>query len=139
MQGNSDTGSKKPHPQGYDHHLKQLTKYDEYFIVELVAEKPGIYLRELQAEVYKMTGTEISTSTICKFLHGNGFAHRKLNRIYYHRSDILRFQFMFDMSIIPTEMLVFLDESGSDRRDALRRYGYSLRGIPAKYFSQRKP
>ena len=32
--------------------------------MELVTEKPGIYL---QAEVYKMIGTDISTSTICNF------------------------------------------------------------------------
>ena len=28
-------------------------------------------------------------------------------------------------------MLVFLDETGSDRQDSLRKYGYSLRGKPA--------
>ena len=27
-----------------------------------------------------------------------------------------------------TEMLVFLDETGCDRRDSMRQYGYSLRG-----------
>ena len=29
-------------------------------------------------------------------------------------------------------MLVFIDETGTDRRDAMRRFGYSLRGQPAK-------
>ena len=29
-------------------------------------------------------------------------------------------------------MLVFVDESGSDRRDTLRRYGYSIRGRPPR-------
>ena len=28
------------------------------------------------------------------------------------------------------EMLVFLDETGTDRRNAIRRYGYSMRGLP---------
>ena len=32
-------------------------------------------------------------------------------------------------------MLVFVDESGSDNRDVLRKYGYSLRGQPAKAVS----
>ena len=32
-------------------------------------------------------------------------------------------------------MLVFVDESGSDSRDALHKYGYSLRGQPAKALS----
>ena len=27
-------------------------------------------------------------------------------------------------------MVVFVDESGTDRRDAMRRFGYSLRGRP---------
>ena len=29
-------------------------------------------------------------------------------------------------------MLVFVDETGSDRRDALRRYGYGIRGKPPR-------
>ena len=28
-------------------------------------------------------------------------------------------------------MLVFVDETGTDRRDCMRRFGYSLRGRPA--------
>lgn len=126
---------KRAHPKGHDCQLTQLTVYDEYFIMELVAEKPGIYLREIQDEVCKMTGTDISTSTIWNFLHKNGFTHRKLNRVASQRSDVLRSQFMLDMSLFSSEMLVFLDESGTDRRDAQRRYGYSLRGKPAKAVS----
>lgn len=32
-------------------------------------------------------------------------------------------------------MCVFVDESGTDNRDTLRKYGYSLRGKPAKAVS----
>ena len=104
---------KKKHPQGHDHHMKGLTPIDEFLILELVADKPGIYLRELQA----------------------GFTHRKLTRIAGQRCDFLRSQFMEDLSIFSIDMLVFVDESGSDNRDALRKYGYSLRGQPAKALS----
>ena len=38
---------------------------------------------------------------------------------------------MLDMSIYDPEMLLFVDETGSDRRNALRKYGYSLIGQPA--------
>ena len=34
-------------------------------------------------------------------------------------------------SIGHPEMLVFVDETGADRRNCLRRFGYSLRGRPA--------
>ena len=34
------------------------------------------------------------------------------------------------MSIYDPAMLIFIDETGSDRRASIRRYGYSLRGKP---------
>ena len=37
-----------------------------------------------------------------------------------------------DISVYPPKMLVFLDETGSDRRDAMHKFGYTLRGKPAK-------
>ena len=127
--------SKRRHPNGHDHHMKRLIPTDEFLILELVAEKPGIYLRELQAEIYKNTGTHISVISICTFLHKNGFTHRKLSRVSGQRDDFLRSQFMEDLSIFSIDMLVFVDESGSDNRDALRKFGYSLRGQPAKALS----
>lgn len=44
------------------------------------------------------------------------------------RSDELRKQFQEQVSIYDPSMLVFVDECGSDKRSALRRYGYALRG-----------
>ena len=35
---------------------------------------------------------------------------------------------MCDMSVYSTDMFIFIDETGSDNRNALRKYGYSLRG-----------
>lgn len=29
-------------------------------------------------------------------------------------------------------MLIWIDESGCDRRDSIRKFGYSIRGSPAK-------
>ena len=81
------------------------------------------------------TGTSVSISTICNFLHKNGFSRRKLSRIALQRSDELRAQFIQDISIYNPEMLVFIDETGSNSRDARRKFGYSLRGKPAKAVS----
>ena len=131
----SGDASKKAHPQGHNHHLKRLTEIDEFLILELVVEKPGISLKEIQAELSQTTGTEISVSSICCFLHKNRFTRRKLTRVAGQRSDFLRSQYMIDISIFPPEMLVFIDESGFDRRDAMRRYGYSLRGHPCSAIS----
>ena len=45
----------------------------------------------------------------------------------------LRSSFVASVYIFPTEMFVWIDESGSDSKDQLRRYGYALRGKRAVY------
>ena len=42
----------------------------------------------------------------------------------------LRSQFVSDVSVYNPDMLIFLDESGLDKRDGMCQYGYSLRGRP---------
>ena len=37
---------------------------------------------------------------------------------------------MYEVAIYGPSMLVWVDESGCDRRHAIRKYGYSVRGIP---------
>lgn len=36
------------------------------------------------------------------------------------------------MDDVDSKSIVFIDETGCDRRDAIRRYGYGLRGKPVK-------
>ena len=69
----SGTVSKAEYPKGASHPFTKLTVIDEFLILELVIERPGIYLREIQQQVRDDTGTEVSISTICNFLHKNGF------------------------------------------------------------------
>ena len=41
---------------------------------------------------------------------------------------------MAEISLFHPDMLIWIDETGSDRRNSIRKYGYSLRGIPARVF-----
>jgi len=63
------------------------------------------------------------------FLHRNGFTRQRL-RSANQRDGLLPAQFVSGVSLYKPEMLIFLDETGSDRRDSIREYGYSLRGKP---------
>ena len=45
------------------------------------------------------------------------------------RSDDKRAEFMEEMSYISANMIVWLDETGSDRRNERRKRGYHLRGM----------
>ena len=52
------------------------------------------------------------------------------------RSDIARATFMVQVehNIMYSSMFLWVDETGSDRRNTLRKYAYSLRGItPLNY------
>ena len=77
-----------------------------------------------------MRGIEINASTICRFLHRCGFIRTKLKLVASQRSEDLRAKYVAEIAIYRPDMLVFTDETGSDRRDAIRRFGYSLRGYP---------
>lgn len=101
--------------------------------MEVVIDCPGIYLYEIQEYLLQQTGTEISLSSICNFLQKQGFTRQKMTRVAIQRSDELRAKFRDNVSIFSApQMFVFVDETGSDRRDCLRKVGYSLRGKPAK-------
>ena len=97
----------------------------EYMIIHIVLMHPGIYLHEVhvQKELHEETGAEVCLSTICRFLHRNSFTRQRLRIAASQRDDLLRAQFVSDVSLYKPEMLIFLDETGSDRRDCIRKYG----------------
>ena len=43
------------------------------------------------------------------------------------RDELTRLQYCFDMSLYNLDMLIFIDETGFDQRNLLRRKGYSIR------------
>ena len=44
------------------------------------------------------------------------------------RNEQLQLSFISDCEIYTPEMMVFIDETGSDNRDSMRMFGYALRG-----------
>ena len=90
-------------------------------------EKPTAYLQEIRTDLFVKTGTTISESTICTLLQRNNFSRKKLHTFAKQRKDELRSSFL-TMKFSPPDMMVFVDETGSDKRDVMRRYGYALRG-----------
>ena len=107
---------------------KTLTAYDELLIIQTVLDRPSTYLKEIQRQVEETTATVVSESTICRFLQRQNFSRKKLSRIAQQRSEELREKFLIDCSMYDPAMLLFVDETGCDKRSAMRRFGYSLRG-----------
>ena len=88
--------------------------------------RPGIKLQEIQEELLNSLSVNIHISNICRFLQKSGFTRQKLRITATQRDDFLRQQYISEVSIYSPEMLIFLDETGTDRRNTLRHYGYSI-------------
>ena len=100
-------------------------------VLHIVLENPGIYLREIRSKVLYLTGSDLSLSTICQLLSEQRFSRKKMRFVARQRNDFTRAIYAAEVALYDSGMFVFLDETGSDRRNVLRKYGYSFRGIPA--------
>ena len=59
-----------------------------------------------------------------------GCSRQVIRHIAIQRSDATRAKFMAEISMYEPSMFVWTDESGCDRRDSTRKFGYSVRGLP---------
>ena len=125
------TGSVTKKQYNRDSLPRKVSSTIQLVVLHIVLERPGIYLREVQSQVEYLTGTNLSISTICQLLHEQGFSRKKMRIVAKQRDDLLRAIYAAEMALYNADMFIFLDETGSDRRNALRKYGYSLRGKPA--------
>ena len=58
-------------------------------------------------------------------MYQKGYLPRNFAEIGHPRT-----QFMSEISVYDPEMIIWVDESGCDRRNSLRKFAYTLRGMP---------
>ena len=97
---------------------------DKKRYIHLVLKKPGIYLKEIQQDLLWQFDLDISAASLCNFLKKSNFTRKKMQLIALQRDKELRSAFLSDVSIY--------NSIGCDRRDAIRRYGYGVRGKRVK-------
>ena len=110
------TGSVEPKKQ---HHGPQhvLSEFEQISLLQSLDNKPTMYLEELQSELYELTGTWVHQSTICRTVHHLGLTRKKVQRIALQCSEELQLQFMAEISMFDPEMIIWVDETGSARRN----------------------
>lgn len=86
-------------------------------------------MNEVQQELLDITGTWVSLPTICKTAHRLVLTRQKMKKIAIRRSEVLRAKYMAEIEEFDPDMIVFLDETGCDKRSSIRQFGYGLRGI----------
>ncbi|XP_065918924.1 uncharacterized protein [Dysidea avara] len=86
-----------------------LGSFGEMILVQFLMEHPGAYLDELQTELYQRV-------------------EKKLRHVVMKRSEESRGEFKEEMASVHADMIVWIDETGTDSRDCHRRCGYHIRG-----------
>ena len=105
-----------------------LEIFERMQLLRFIFEDPTAYLHEIQRKFVHAFGVSISASSICRTLKSMGCSRQVVRHIAMKQSDY-RAKFMSEICLYNPGMFIWLDESGCDRRNSIRKYGYSIRGI----------
>ena len=106
-----------------------MSEFELVTILQLLFRRPSSYLHEIQDELRKITGSSYHAATICRAIRHLGMSRKLLRQVARQRCTIQRARFMFEIMDFDPKTLIFIDETGSTRRNAIRRYGYALLGV----------
>lgn len=96
--------------------------------MQSVLNKPNVSLDELQSDLYSSAGITVSLSSICHTFQRLGFTWKKL--VLLRQSERDKSEFAEDRSYTDLNMIVWVDETGSDSRcEGIRKFECVLRGI----------
>ena len=108
---------------------KLLGDFEQLVLLRIILENTGIYLHEIQAKLVTMFGVTVSVATICRTLKFMNCTRQVIQHIHIRRNDELRAKFMAEVTTYDPRMLIWLDETGCDRRNCVRKWAYSIRGM----------
>ena len=127
------TGDVAPRRQPLRLQYRKLDECHELLIIAIILANPCVYLREICNIIKVATGVFISGATVCRVLRKNGYTRKKVQQIAKQRCIEYRAKFRAKSMLYQRDSFVWVDESGSDARKSMRRYGYALRGFPPVY------
>ena len=126
-----DKGDVAPLERAQRPDSRKLDDLHELFIISLICENATLYLGDICSKIAEVTSVTVSPSTVCRTLARNGYTRKKLQVVAKQRCTVYRGDFMAQALQYTRKFFVWTDETGTDRRDQLRKFGYSLRGQPA--------
>ena len=109
-------------------HRSRFNSREELQILTIILEEPRLSLRELCTRIENLIGVRSSPPSICRLLKRHGITRKHVQLAAKQRSADLRAQYRVRIGDFRRNQLVFLDETGCDRRDALRKMGYAVKG-----------
>lgn len=117
-------------PVNRSRQCRVLDDHHELLLIALVMENPCLYLHEMCHQMNLLTGHQVSGSTVCRILRRNGLTRKKVQIAAKQRSVEYRAYFMSQALQFSSDYFVWVDETGSDARNHIRKFGYAMKGIP---------
>ncbi|KAJ6116937.1 hypothetical protein N7512_006662 [Penicillium capsulatum] len=99
-------------------------------------EKPGLYLEEMAIFLWDEFRMLATTSSIRRALVSQGWSKKTARQSAKEQSAELREIYLHNLSEFASYHLVYVDESGCDKRIGFRRTGWSPLGIAPRQVSQ---
>ncbi|GAB7336309.1 hypothetical protein MBLNU13_g09053t1 [Cladosporium sp. NU13] len=96
---------------------------------EMLLGKPDRQLDELAAFLRDDFDVEVSNSTISRTLKMEGWSKKTIRRRAKEQNADLRDKYSHDLTAFASRHLVYIDESGCDKRVGFRRTGWSPLGV----------
>ncbi|OQD92153.1 hypothetical protein PENSOL_c044G07464 [Penicillium solitum] len=96
---------------------------------EHLSEKPGLYLDEMAVFLWDEFHTMITTSSIRRALAAKNWSKRTARQHAQERNVDLRKLYLHNLSNFQSYHLVYMDESGCDKRAGFRLTGWPPLGV----------
>ena len=102
-------------------HRSSRSEYEELTVLQTLLTSPSTFLHEVYrlSELFKTTGTWIDCSNVCCYACRWGMSRQKMTTVALQRSDVKRAEFIAEKMQFNTDMFVFVDETGSDRKNSV--------------------
>jgi len=104
---------------------KLLNNLEQLALLQIIQD-PGLYLHEIQSKLLNDVGKSVSIATICQTLQYMGCTCLVMKHIASQRSDEERARYMAEISKYDPAMIIWIDETGCDRRHSTRIWSYSI-------------
>lgn len=101
-----------------------------------LVEKPGLYIEEMVVFLWDEFSVLPSTSSIQRALSRHGWTKKQARQKAKEQNPQLRAFYLHKLSKYRSDQLVFVDESGCDKRVGFRRTGWSPLGVTPVQISQ---
>ena len=109
---------------------RKLGPMDVKLIKALLAKEACMYVDELQDELLFRRGVVVSETTILRTLRRIHFTRKSVSIRALERNDLARSAYMNTIAELVTDpaQLVFIDEAARNKKNTVRKFGWSLVG-----------